>query len=244
MIKTVNIFSPTYHRLEKTKKSINSLIESVNQSKNDVNFFIGDNNSPPEMKEWLKSLVNDKVKIFLCEKNIGKAAIVNYMHGQVRDSEYFVSVDSDMLATHNHEYNWIDCMVEILSSFPPLGVVSAFQEGNNCHALHTLHNSVMIKTYKILHGHFGGVAGGCFMMRNRDFNQIGKYTVYDVYNGDDAFIMRKTFEQLGKMTGVVENIKLEHIANDPEEAGYQAWKLAKAFGNIPNGEGTKGFYDG
>ena len=244
----INIYTPTYHRFNKTKVAVESIIKTVNSSKHDVKYFICDNNSPQEMKNWIceRSDANQKIEAFLCEENWGKAKIVNHVHKGARDCDYIVSIDSDMLNTHT-EYNWIDEMVDVMEKVPQIGVLSSFQEGNNCHLFQGLTRRAEVnlseKKHTFRFGAVGCVAGGCIIMRSNDFNQIGMYQVYDVYNGDDAFLMRKTNDMLRKICAVSETIALEHIVNYDDEDVYQQWKVAKANGQLPNGEGLKGFYD-
>lgn len=245
----VNIYSPTYHRFEKTKVAVSSIIDTINSSENDVRYFLCDNNSPQEMKDWLvkQDKDNDKVETFLSPVNYGKAKLVNQVHSKARDCDYVISIDSDMRNTHL-EYNWIDELVKIMGNVPKLGVLSTFQEGSNCHHLHALPHTHVVNlpnktTHKIKYGHFGGVAGGCIILRTREFNSFGMYTIRDVYNADDALIMRKCNEVLKKVVAVSETIALEHMVNEPSEKDYQEWKIKKSKGEIPNGEDTKGFYD-
>ena len=68
----VNIYTATYYRYEKTKKSIESLLDLAKKSRHDVKIYIGDNNSKiDEMRDWLKEL-NEKeelVEVYFSEKN-------------------------------------------------------------------------------------------------------------------------------------------------------------------------------
>jgi|SaaInlStandDraft_1057018.scaffolds.fasta_scaffold01698_2 hypothetical protein len=245
----INIYSPTYHRFEKTKVAVESIIKTVNESVHDVKYYLCDNNSPQEMKDWLCKQVdeNERLEGFFCEENWGKAKIVNHVHSTARECEFVVSIDSDMRNVHS-EYNWIDEMVSILGNVPQIGVLSTFQEGANCHHLHTVPQRIKVqfpdgKEHLVRHGAFGGIAGGCIMLRTVEFNNIGMYQVYDVYNGDDAMIMRKTHEKMKKICAVSETVALEHMQNYEDEKEYQAWKIKKCQGHITSAPGTKGFFD-
>jgi GT2 family glycosyltransferase len=244
----INIYSPTYFRENKTKKAVESIIKTVNESKHDARYFLCDNNSNDTLKDWLleKDSENERVETILSPVNYGKAKIVNQVHKTARVCDYVVSIDSDMLNVHS-EYNWIDEMLDVLVSCPQVGVLSTFQEGSNCHLLHALNHRHEVKTptkkHIVLHGSYGGVAGGCIMMRRNEFDSFGGYTVKDVYNADDALVMRKCNELLRKVTGVSETIGLYHMENEENEKDYQKWKIAKCKGEIKNGEDTKGFFD-
>jgi len=240
---TINIYSPIYHRFAKTKIAIESVISSLKNSEHDVKLFLGVNgiegDKNGEMFTWLNSLDSDNVKVFYAKKNIGKAAIINEMYKNTRKAEYFISIDSDMEAIHEAEYNWIDEGVKTLTSNEQFGVLSTFQEGNNCHLLDKQNS----KIGTILYGTFWGIAGGCIFLTVKDFERIGLYTVYDVYNGDDAFIMRKCKEILRKEVGITSNVSLKHIENYENEDRYQEWKIKKCTGQLPCGSGAKGYYD-
>lgn len=245
MIK-VNIFSPVYHRFSKTMISLNSIIESINQSQHDVKLFVGINGVENDsMRNWLNNLPNNTIRLFNSSRNIGKAAIVNYMVDNVEEADYFISIDSDMVARENDKYNWIDELVKIMEFEPAqnFGLLSTWQDGNNCHLLDKLNERTEFLGQHIRYGEFYGVAGGCFIMRDKEFKWLGKYQVIDIYNGDDALLMQNINRHLQKLIGVTENIKLEHIPNYPEEQKYQQWKIDKCYGKLPIGKHTKGFWD-
>jgi hypothetical protein len=238
----VNIYSPIYHRYKKTRLCIENLIKCIDICENDICLYLGINGlENEEMKKWIFSLKSDKVKVFQSDINCGKAYIVNHMHENTRDADYMISIDSDML--DENETNWIDDLVNCKHLFEGFGVLSCYQLGNNCHMLDIQDKRITRHNYEILFGNFNGVAGGCFIMKNQDFLDIGRYTVFDIYNADDHFVMRKCVEMLRKKVGILTNIKLKHIENYPEEEDYQKWKVDKAHGQLSNGLDTKGFWD-
>jgi GT2 family glycosyltransferase len=239
----INIYTPTYHRFDKTMKSLRSIIPSLSRTKHDVMLYIGDNNSPVEMKETLMSLISDKVSIHLGSKNIGKAAMINYLHSNLgRPSDYVVSIDSDMIIPHEQLDKWIDTMVDALEK-SQIGMVVTNQSENCCHNMPVLEE----RKYAGYNFYFNklnttwGIAGGCLMMTTASFNGIRGYHVLDVYNGDDALIMRKTRDILHRNIGVLKDLSLIHPQE--ENKAYQDWKINKAHGKIDNGPNTKGFFD-
>ena len=106
MAKKVNIYCPTYHRFEKTKDSISSIINSMVMSNNDVMLYIIDNNSPQEMKDWLEGQSSENVVVELLKENVGKGDAINDSFYKSRQSDYVISIDSDIVNKHN--INWID----------------------------------------------------------------------------------------------------------------------------------------
>lgn len=234
----INIYTPTYHRIEKTKRSLNSIISSLSLSSHDVVLYIGDNNSPQEMKEWLRSLASNKVSIYFSEKNVGKAAIINHLHSIARKCDYVVSIDSDMVVPEEQQKKWLDTMVDALNK-TAVGMIATHQLEGCCHVMNTM-TERSISGYKLLLSN-GGIAGGCIMMPTPYFDAIKGYHVLDVYNGDDALIMRKTREMLRKNVAILPEVALIHPHEDNK--AYQQWKLSKAYGKLPNGPNTKGFFD-
>lgn len=241
----VNIYTPTYYRLKKTQVALSSIIKSIENSRHDVILFVGDNNSQEEgMQDWLKEIArHPQVQLFNSAKNVGKAHIINQMHKQTRPCDYFVSIDSDMLVEEEDKYNWIDELVSIMNTPAGVrfGVLSVFQKGNNSHLWDALPHRVTYGKHELSHGNFGGVAGGCVMIKNSDFIKIGRYQVYDIYNGDDAFLMRNIYKTARKDIAVVNTVRLTHMENEIEEEAYQAWKIAKCHGNL--GRGFEGYYE-
>lgn len=251
-MKVVNIYTPVYHRFLKTKTSIESIIETINNSKNDVNLHIGVNGLEGGknglMDEWIKCLAkNSKVKVFIGEKNYGKAFMINHMFNHSRKCNYVISIDSDMIADENDKYNWIDEFVKIMEWEPAknFGLLSSWQKEQNCHIMDNLNERTEFFGHWIKYGTgiSQGIAGGCVIMKEKDFVDMGKYELFDIYSGDDALLIKKVSKQLGKLVGIVETIKLTHPYNDPEENDYQIWKFNKCRGKLPIGLDTKGFYD-
>lgn len=250
-MKVVNIYTPVYHRFLKTKKSIESIIKSMETSNNDVMLCIGVNGieggKDSLMDEWLKCLSRKQnIKVFIADKNYGKAVMVNYMFDNTRKCDYVISIDSDMISQKHGKFNWIDELINIMEWEPAknFGLLSTWQDENNCHILDKLTEKTEFLGHWIKFGPTGtGVAGGCIIMKEKDFSDIGKYSAYDIYSGDDALLMKNVSNKLKKLVGVVETIKLTHPYNDPEEKEYQQWKIDKCRGKIPVGLDTKGFYD-
>jgi len=245
-MKTVNIFTPTYYRFGKTKRAIESIIETIEQSENDVELYIGDNNTKLEdMRLWLKDLPakHPKVNVFFSNKNVGKGAMINYLHSNTGSSDYFISIDSDMLSDEHDQYNWIDELVKLMEWGPAknFGLFSTWQKVYNAHILDHVKERTEFLGHKIWYGAFNGVAGGCVIMRNEDFLKVGRYNLIDIYSGDDALLMRNVDQILGKYVGITETIRLVHQPNEKEELEYQQWKIDKCYGKIPYS--NKGFWD-
>jgi len=248
MTKKVKIYTPTYYRYEKTRRAIDSIVESIEQSKNEVTLYIGDNDTKgPQMREWLKQLAqHPQVKVFFSDKNLGKGAMINQMHEKTGDdADYFISIDSDMLSDEHDQYNWIDELVKIMEHGPAknFGLLSVYQKENNAHVLKEQKERTEFLGHHIMYGTFWGIAGGCVIMRNQDFIDIGRYNLVDVYSGDDALLMRNVTNKMKKLVGITEDIRLVHQANEEYEKDYQQWKIDKCHGKIKCDTKGKGFWD-
>jgi len=204
-----------------TKKSLESIIPHVTSSLYDVTLYICDNDSNQEMKDWLKSLAGDRVRVFLCEKNMGKARIINKIykeHGS--DCDYFISIDSDLIV--DEEYNFIDSMVWYIHNMPQFGLLSTFQKGNDQHIWNGLKEKAEKNGKTVSFGRYNSVAGGCVILPKKVWDSIGNYSTYgEVYGFDDGLMMQSVFGKSLKV-GVMDDVKLTHPHDD--DKGYKKWK--------------------
>lgn len=247
----VNIYLATYHRIEKTKKSLESIIRDVKLSKYDVKIYIGDN-SPnfPEMRDWLSSLENENISVHLNDKNIGKSGIVNYLYKNSRECDFIFSIDSDMIVREGE--NFVDSMIYHLTRLDNCGLVSS--EQLEC-CQHWYGRTVEKKIVNGINVGFSidgvGIAGGCIALRSKDWEAVGMYKEgHDIYTGDDGILTYNIQEKLAKYVYVSLDCKLIHPSPGEDEKEYTEWKgkswqrdqlqfLDKNF----SGENKKGFYD-
>lgn len=221
---SVNIFTPVYHRYVATKNSLESVIKCINSSVYSCKLLIGVNGvENDEMKEWLKSLANNKIKVYFSEKNVGKAEIINYMYSKHNDCTHVISIDSDMIA--DEEGNFIDNMIWAIEHFPVFGLLSSFQKEANCHIWNDMGG--LPKTCGkgncvIKYGNHRCVAGGCVILKKETWQSIQGYNTYGkVYGFDDAIMMSSVIAS-GKDVGVLESTKLTHPFDT--DKGYSKWK--------------------
>ena len=244
MKKKVNIYCPTYHRFEKTKNSIKSIVKSVQMSSHDVMLYVVDNNSPQAMREWLEAQKETNVSVELLDQNIGKGQAVNLAHSKARKSDYVISIDSDIV--NKRMTNWIDMFVEAMEIDNSWGLLACdFKEGLNVHLVKDLNKIEAInEKYTIRHGSDG--IGGCVLiMRSNEFTDVGGYTNEDIYNGDDGYLICSVKNKLKKKCGICEQVVLFHpIPDDGLEKEYQQWKFKKSKKNIPWDKAPNtGFYE-
>ncbi len=245
MAKKVNIYCPTYHRFEKTKQSISSIIESVDISNQDVMLYIVDNDSPKEMKEWLWAQSSENVVVELLNQNIGKGDAINNSFNKTRESDYIISIDSDIV--NKRHINWIDMFVDVMEQDNEWGVIACdFQDGDglNIHVKNDLRYSKKVANYNIKYGGLG--IGGCaLIMRSIDFRTLDGYNNGDIFTGHDGTLMNQVHKILRKRCGVCAEAILYHPqANTEIEKAYQIWKHKKAKRNIEWDKAPNtGFYE-
>jgi len=217
-MKKINIYSPTYHREDIARQFVPSLLDSMSRSNYDVKAFIGDNNSPETMKNWLKSQSFDDLEVHLFDKNYGKGHVVNTMHNNARSADYVMTIDSDIICKNND--NWIDMYVDILESEPKIGIVSArFQEGVS-HSYKNLNQTLKVNGYDLIHGSVL-IGGACLTMSSEMWREIGGYTSKDLYAGDDGSLMYNCIRKRFKIAAVCMSTELYHLDDDPN---FKIWK--------------------
>lgn len=246
----INIYIPTYYRLEKTKKSILTIAETAQKSKHDIRVYIGDNNTKlPEMRAWLKSI--DFAVTYFHPENIGKANMVNLLHQQARSCDYIFSIDSDMVV-ESQAFNPFDHMIECLERCDNIGLVSSQQKDCNQHWFGRGVNVLKERGFDLGYSpNWVGIAGGCVCMRRNDWDKLGGYKKnHDIYTGDDGILTYNVARKLGKRVVVDMQVFLLHPKPGEEEKGYTEWKAKswqrdglKFIKDSYQGSNKKGYYD-
>lgn len=259
--KKVNIYLPTYYRFQKTKESIESILQDVEKSQYDVMVYIGDNNTKDsEMREWLTSLPSlydnkdegekkVKVEVYFGEKNIGKGMMVNHLYRNSRKCDYLFSIDSDMKVETE---NFVDKMLFHLTRIQNAGLISSQQSGLSQHWWGRGVNEEVREGMKVGYSPGGvGVAGGCVCLRTVDWNAVGMYREnHDIYTGDDGILTYNIQNKLGKDVLISKECVMFHPFIEETEKDYAEWKMEswkrdglKFLKDGYTGSNTKGFYD-
>ncbi len=268
--KKVNIYTATYYRFEKTKKSIMSIIELAEDSIHDVKIYIGDNNTKnQEMREWLETINKnyEDVEVYFSDKNIGKANIINLLYKNIKDIpgssegrdknnnnnvDYIFSIDSDMHTADEFKYNTFDKMIEILETCVNIGLVSSNQAELSQHWYGRTIEVRENMGFKLGYTFDGiGVAGGCVVLRKSDWDKIGGYKEnHDIYTGDDSILTYNVFRKLGMEAVIAHDYFMVHPTGREDELEYTKWKMEswqrdniKFIKDAYTGSNTKGFYD-
>lgn len=250
--RTVNVYMPTYYRLEKTKKSVLSVLDLAKSSKHDMKLYIGDNNTKlEEMNTWLKSL---PCEVYFAKENKGKAHVVNHLHRQARKCDYIFSIDSDMHyeVRNDQDYHPLDKMIDIMEKGEEIGLVSSNQHDCSQHWFGQTVEMREERGYKLGVTPTGvGVAGGCILVKTADWETIGMYKEnHDVYTGDDGIVTYNIIRKLMKRPVVSYDYYLVHPYPTEDEKGYVEWK-GKSWARDQlsfikddyKGSNRKGYYD-
>ena len=217
----------------------------MDMSNNDVMLYIIDNNSPQEMKDWLEGQSSENVVVELLKENVGKGDAINDSFYKSRQSDYVISIDSDIVNKHN--INWIDMFVDVMEYDNQWGVIACdFKDGDglNIHIKRHLKRKEKVDNYNIKWGGLG--IGGCaIIMRSSEFRKINGYNNSDIFTGHDGTLMKQVNQILRKRCGVCSEAILYHpSANTKVEKEYQAWKHEKAGRKIKwNKTPDTGFYE-
>ena len=246
----INIYIPTYYRLEKTKKSLLSIIEASQKSKHDIKIYIGDNNTKlPDMRNWLNNLPG--VELYFHPENIGKANMINLLHKKARVCDYIFNIDSDMVV-ESQPYHPFERMIECLEKCDNVGLVSSNQKECNQHWFDRGVEKTNERGFHIGYSINGvGIAGGCIVIRSGDWEKLGGYKEnHDIYTGDDGILTYKIARFLGKRVLVNLDSYLLHPRPSEDERGYTEWKAKSWQRDQLNfikdnyqGSNKKGYYD-
>jgi hypothetical protein len=246
----INIYIPTYYRLEKTKRSLLTIIEASQKSKYDIKIYVGDNNTKiNSMKEWLQNLAG--IELYLHSENIGKANMINLLHKKSRNCDYIFNIDSDMvIEDQNHQP--LEKMIQCLERCDNVGLVSSNQKECNQHWFNRGVEKISERGYNLGYSPDGiGIAGGCIVMRTKDWDKIGGYKEnHDIYTGDDGILTYKVGRFLGKRVLISIDSYLLHPNPSEDEKGYTEWKAKSWQRDQLNfikdnyqGSNKKGYYD-
>jgi GT2 family glycosyltransferase len=118
----VPILMTTYNRLPYTKRALEALLENTIEP---CKVFIFDNNSTDGTQEYLKSIKDKRVTIYLNDKNEGIIKPKNIFLEEHKDSKYVSFVDNDCIMPKG----WLTALIRVMDSFPLFAVQSEHYVG-------------------------------------------------------------------------------------------------------------------
>ncbi len=232
------IFLPDDEIFEKNIQSIISLKNVIKNCPKEVEIDIELGGWSINDGYWNKFIkkVNSvglkNVNITRFDKNYGKAYAINRLTTNMKDYDFLLTADSDIIFKDiEHFINRILEVVNKSNSITnkPFGVMGINQEISNCHLLDYLsknqHEFVGYKRHneKIRwHSSPSGIAGGCLFISSDNWIKTGGYREMGVYAGDDALFLIDTNKQ-GHSFFLCETISVIHPPENNEK--YQKWKV-------------------
>jgi len=221
----IHIFIPVYFRGRTVKKSLKSIFDTYKCHDYDVRIVIVDNKSDDELRDWLKTAVDEcpDATLMLLDHNMGKGPAINHATKVHSDFDWFISCDSDIL-TMTPE--WPRMLAKCYGIVPQAGMVSVeyVLNGNNPMPKQPKHFKLRVGGEDRVF-HWGGqVAGGCFLTSASVWNHIG-YRCSGVYGGVDGIFRQNVAESMGRKCGFLTGVMAEHLDDRAENEEYHQWKI-------------------
>lgn len=231
------IFAPDKKRLDRNLDSIKSLANYLKANPyDDINFYFGGwckDEYWATIKTSIKECMEGKkfsYKRF--SKNYGKAVVVNNLHKMIKNEQYILTADSDILflpEEHNMFERLIECHDKMQKERKSkTGVIALNQKGQNCHLPLCFQN---VREYENQFGNVetvnwpngaGGIAGGCIFVSKDAWKKVGGYREMGVYSGDDAYLLLDMV-RAGRTIQLFSSLHVVHPMED--DAEYAKWKV-------------------
>lgn len=222
----VPIIIVTYHREIAFKKCISSLYNTTDQP-----IYIIDNstNKLDAALSWAEKL-SPNITVIKNHKNIGKAASIQIHCDEIiKNTQWFISMDSDIIVQKNDINNLIESANYLLNKGYPISLLApALNSSNNPISLQIKNN--VLDTHKIgsmFHIENGlyinEYLAGCLLLINTLFFKIiGGFKQQKIYGGDDGELCK--ISKQNEMINIINtNIECIHYRLD-ESPEYINWK--------------------
>jgi len=234
--KKVGIFIPVYHRANKVKDSLNSLL-LTNIKNIELFIYVGVNGASPDLMEYIDSIKQDFVnkdiqyEVFKSKTNIGKPKIINIMVECIAvEIDYVISFDSDMIVT---DPDWVLKFIEVFETYigdKKIGALCSQQTGNCCHVLDKDPFEIKVGEFTLRYRHGNeGSAGGVLITQFTTWDMLNGYRAFSKYGSDDGH-MALDLSNNDLIMPVVLEIELFHPFE--ENSGYADWKVRACRGQL------------
>jgi glycosyltransferase involved in cell wall biosynthesis len=215
-------------RTEYTRKTLQSIAETVNLSKHRL--VIVDNNSCQETKDLLKYFCKYherlNVKVITLPENIGTSRAINQAWDLRNEGEDAIKMDNDVVI---HSFGWVDEMEEAIRRDWHIGQVGLKRK--DCWET-PWHESDDFRSELIMLPHNAGerwqivekakhIIGTCVMHSSDLLDKVGYLYQPSLYGYDDV-IMSHRAHLAGFYSCFLPHIEIDHI--DTGATDYQGWK--------------------
>ncbi|MET0107023.1 MAG: glycosyltransferase [Sedimenticola sp.] len=210
--KTVTVAIPTFNRLELLKRSVESVMQ---QSYKSFEILISDNASSDGTREYLQTLVDPRVKIFLNDQNIGMAANWEKCLHHASGDYFLLMSDDDALIQH-------DALEKLVSGFevdtkPDVGLVFSaveLERANKGSLDYTNYTVNLSKAEDIIADFFNNkvsVFPCATLLRTNDIRVLGGYTSFNAKLAVDACVWISLAIKYGSVRYVDEPLAIYRI---------------------------------
>jgi GT2 family glycosyltransferase len=210
-------------RLRYLKESLNFIYRTVDFAYN--RFFIIDNNSNEETKEFFKTISLPFILI-TNENNSGTAKAINLAWKQRKHAEHCIKIDDDMII---NTPGWVELMEETIERDPIIGQIGVKRK--DCWE-HPDHENPELKSKLFNVNHKPGerwiiaeqskhIIGSCVMHSAALLDKIGYLYQPGLYGYDDVLMSWRS-NLAGFKCCFLPQIEVDHI--DPGGTIYQSWK--------------------
>lgn len=228
------------NRTEYTRKTINSLIETVDWYQHRL--IIVDNASCYKTKALLEWLINSSslekdIQVITNKENIGTARAINKAWAFRKPGEYLVKMDNDV---EIHYTGWLEDMQEAIERKPTLGIVGLKRKDlmENPYRNDAWKSSLeMLPPFKearwMVVENVEHCMGTCTMFNPKLIDKIGGLMQPGMYGFDDTLASVRA-KLAGFTNAFLPHIEIDHI--DTGGDAYTQWKRDYA------GENAREFY--
>ena len=227
------IFIPDENLKKKNFDSIKSLIYILqNKPENyEIEFkiqgWVKKDKDWEDLKDLIKSL-NFRIEYERLDHNFGKSYVINKIIKETSFQDYIFTCDSDIVFLENQ--NYLKRLIECLEIYPEKerGLVAPYISDGTCHLYSHLYYQ---GKYQGEHGEEtvvfnkdlpGGVAGGCFLIYGKTWEEIKGYKLVGTWGGEDGILMSEMFKK-NFCTVVLKTVSIFHPLDIPGEK-YRPWK--------------------
>lgn len=239
----VDICLVTWHRKDITEKTIKAITR--NTKRQNYRLLVVDNNSPKDMQEMLKGMLEQGIidNLIINEMNLGLEPARNQGLADV-DSKYFICADNDCLAPPMEDgKDWVERLVELMENNPEYAAIAC-------------RTQVMIGTGNIFDGfeqddivEFPHPGGSLRIMRTDLVKKAGGWRDNVEGRGTEERYICGRLRELGYKTGFATQIRTLHLFGErptadrwgypkdwaPEDTGHSdIWHPVLERGDDPN----------
>lgn len=199
-------------------------------------------NSAGAIDATLDKITDPRVTVHRSGQNLGKGRAFMSKYAQIaKDSDYFVSLDPDLL----FQNEWTTDLMRLMDANPKVAVLAPVLVSSGADNFDgQLARGKLFMHRKGQESRFLGpglyqnrhVAGPLLMVRRSFFESAGGFAQDQLYGNDDGELCKSAWRE-GHITAIATGVRACHLEDD--ERGYKEWKKR----NVRGGQ-EKGFWDG